>query len=132
LLIFRKKSENHDTRGDFYWKLDTVSKRVKEFVDLMGSKYDIKWLNRNKNGLNGSTLRPVSAEVILQPNKKESFLDELKTYKDITSLKRMLTNIQSKKQKYSALKLLSQKYSDDIRYKQLLQSLEKLKLVICL
>lgn len=38
-----------DTRSDFYWKLDTVSRRVQNFVELLGSKYELKFISR-RNG----------------------------------------------------------------------------------
>lgn len=52
-------------------------------------------------------------------------MDELNTYNNVASIKRMLDKIEDKKKKYLTLKTLSQKFSDDIRLKELKSSLEK-------
>lgn len=69
------KVKDGERRGDFYWTLAIVTDRVKEFVDCLGSKYDIKWINRKKN--NQDMITP----------KRVSFMDELETYKNMTGIK---------------------------------------------
>ena len=69
-IELRKKKTQ---KTDFYFKLDTLAKRVKDFVGMLGSKYDLQHFNRGNGNESYDT--------------QNTFLDEISTYNNIDKIK---------------------------------------------